>query len=620
MAEELNKNLQVTDLDFDSIKESLKSYLQGQDLFKDYNFEGSGLNYLLDVLAYNTHYQSFYTNMVANETFLDTAIRRDSVVSIAKHLGYTPNSVRSPFAIVNISGDEAFTLDAGTVFTSSVAGESYTFVTKENITSKVSGGVYIAENVSIYEGEFSTLSFVVNSNNRNQRFILPENTDTSTLTVRVANSITDSTGLSTKWQLASNLNEVKSTDKVYHLQETDNGRFEIYFGDNIVGVKPANGNVIVCQFVLTRNPDANGIGSNDTETRRSFTLEGFDVRTIAASAGGANPESIRSIKFNAPRNYQAQDRAVTQNDFATMILRDFPDIETAVVWGGQDNDPPIYGKVFIALKPKTGISLDTPTKQLIIDSLKRNRSIVSVIPEILDPDPLYLLFDARVVFDQSRTTQTPNGIRSFALSQIRNYVDTDLEKFDGDLYYSKLLGLIDDISDSVVGTELRIRIQKHLTPTLNTTSNYSLNFNNEVFHPNDGYQTPVVSSTGFDYKDDNNTVFRGFLEDDGSGNIRIFKVNDLGVKTVVYTNVGSIDYKKGRLSLLNFRPLAIVGTVIRITVMPKNQNIYANENQLLTLDVTDSESLQVVAVTTLQEKNMQLNNRILGNGSIITGV
>ena len=620
MAEELNKNLQVSELDFDSIKASLKSYLQGQELFKDYNFEGSGLNYLLDVLAYNTHYQSFYANMVANEMFLDTAIKRDSVVSIAKHLGYTPNSIRSPYAIVNITNNSSFSLEAGRAFTASVSGESYTFVTKENITSKLSGSQHVAENVKIYEGEFSTLSFVVNNNNRNQKFILPENTDTSTLTVRVTNSITDSTGFSTKWQLASNLNEIKNTDKVYHLQETDNGRFEIYFGDNIVGAKPADRNVIICQFVITRNPDANGIGRNDTTLRRSFSLEGFVVQTVAASAGGSSPESIRSIKYNAPRNYQAQDRAVTQNDFATMVIRDFPDIETAIVWDGQDKDPPEYGKVFIALKPKVGLSLDTPTKQSIIESIKRNRSIVSIVPEILDPDPLYLLFDVRVVFDQSRTTQTPNGIRSLAITQIRNYVDQDLEKFDGDLYYSKLIGLVDEISDSVVGTELKLRLQKYLSPTINTTTNYSLNFNNEVFHPNDGYQTPVLSSTGFDYKDDTNTVFRGFLEDDGSGALRIYKLDTFGNRVIVYSNAGSIDYKKGRITLINFRPVAIEGSVIKITVLPKNQNIYANENQLLTLDITDSEALQVVAITTLQEKNMQLNNRITGNGSIITGL
>lgn len=620
MSEELNKNLQVSELDFDSIKDSLKAYLQGQDTFKDFNFEGSGLNYLLDVLAYNTHYQSFYTNMVANEMFLDTAIKRDSVVSIAKHLGYTPNSIRSPYAVVNITSDESFSLPTGTIFISAVEGESYTFVTKESITSTLSGSNHIAENVRIYEGEFSTISFVVNNNNRNQKFILPENTDTSTLTVRVSNSITDTTGFSTKWQLASNLNEVKKTDKVYHLQENSDGRFEIYFGDNIVGAKPADGNVITCQFVITRNPDANGIGINDTENRRSFSLEGFEVRTVAASAGGSEPETIRSIKFNAPRNYQAQERAVTQNDFATMILRDFPDIETAIVWGGQDNDPPEYGKVFIALKPKIGISLDTPTKESIANSIKRNRSIVSIVPEILDPDPLYLLFDVRVVFDQSRTAQTANGIRSLAITQITNYVDDELEKFDRDFYYSKLLGLIDDISDSVVGNEMRIRLQKHLSPTLNTTTNYSINFSNEIFHPNDGYQTPVVSSTGFDYKDDDNTVFRGYLEDDGFGVLRIYRFDDLNNKVVVYRNVGSIDYKKGKLSLVDFRPISIEGSVIRINVIPKNQNIYANENQLLTIDITDGDALQVSAITTLEEKNMQLNTRTVSGGSIVTGL
>jgi hypothetical protein len=351
--DDLSKKLEVADLDFDTLKNSLKDFLRGQDEFKDYNFEGAGINYLLDLLAYNTHYQSFYTNMVANEMFLDTAIKRDSVVSIAKHLGYTPNSIRAATATVNLTGTSETTILRGTPIKGTVGSVTYNFVPIDDVSITATGdaSLYGADSVRIYEGTLETTSFVVDYTNPSQKFILPENADTSTLTVRVQNSLTDNTGYSTKWQLASDLNEVDDTDKVYHLQEVENGRFEIYFGDNIVGEKPTDNSVIVAQYVLTSGDSANGVGRNDllNDGINSFTLSGYTVHTIASAAGGSEPETMRSIKYHAPRSYAAQDRSVTADDFSTMLVRDYADIESAYVWGGQDNDPPEYGKIFVAL-------------------------------------------------------------------------------------------------------------------------------------------------------------------------------------------------------------------------------------------------------------------------------
>ena len=356
--DDLSKKLEIADLDFDTLKNSFKDFLRGQDEFKDFNFEGSGMNYLLDLLAYNTHYQSFYTNMVANEMFLDTALKRDSVVSLAKHLGYTPNSVRAATATVNLTGSSETTILRGTSIKGTVGSVTYNFVPIDDISIVATGdaGLFGADSVKIYEGTLETTSFVVDYTNPSQKFVLPENADTSTLTVRVQNSLTDSTGYSTKWQLASDLNEVKDTDKVYHLQEIENNRFEIFFGDNIVGEKPSDGNVIVVQYVLTNGPAANGVGRNDLNESgiRSFTLSSYTVDTIASAAGGSEAESLRSIKYHAPRSYAAQDRSVTASDFSTMLVRDYADIESAYVWGGQDNDPPEYGKIFVALKNGQG--------------------------------------------------------------------------------------------------------------------------------------------------------------------------------------------------------------------------------------------------------------------------
>ena len=624
--EDLSKKLEIADLDFDTIKNSLKDFLRGQDEFKDFDFEGSGMNYLLDLLSYNTHYQSFYTNMVANEMFLDTALKRDSVVSLAKHMGYTPNSIRAATATVNLTGASETTILRGTPIKGTVDSVTYNFVPIDDISINATGdaGLFGADNVVIYEGTLETTSFVVDNTDPSQKFILQENADTSTLTVRVQNSLTDSTGYSTKWQLASDLNEVKDTDKVYHLQEVENGRFEIFFGDNIVGEKPTDGNVIVCQYVLTSGDAANGVGRNDlvpgaVSGLRSFTLSNFTVDTIASAAGGSQPETIRSIKYHAPRSYAAQDRSVTSTDFGTMLVRDYADIESAFVWGGQDNDPPEYGKIFVALKPKVGLTLDDATKLQIINDIKRKRTIVSIIPEIKDPDPIYLRFDVKTIFDQSKTNLGKGGIEDLIKVQLRSYVDEELEKFGVDLYFSKLTGLLDNVSDSIVGNEMKIELEKRFTPSFTFIGNYDLKFNNPISHPHDGH-IPVISSTGFNYKDDAGTAFIGFLEDDGFGGMRIFKIDSNGVKTIIYNNVGTIDYITGFINIKDFRPTGIEGsTEIRVYAKPADQNIFSDREQLLTFDAFDGSALSVQAKNTLTQADERFI-RSQSRGGIINPV
>tara|TARA_R100000152_G_C6779125_1_gene210431 strand:- start:1655 stop:3538 length:1884 start_codon:yes stop_codon:yes gene_type:complete len=626
MADSRNAKISVTDVDFDSLKSSLKDYLKDQETFKDYNFEGAGLNILLDILAYNSHYQAFYANMVANEMFLDTAIKRSSIVSLAKHLGYTPNSIRASKATIKAvtTGTSNFTIPKGTVIQGTVGNDSFNFVTLDDYASSVTAGITGAQ-FDIYEGTLRTKSYKVDNSIKNQKFILPENTDTTTLKIRVQNSETDTTGYSTLWTLANDMNVVSDTDKVYHIQETDEGTFEIYFGDNIVGLKPSDGNLIIAQFVVTNGESANGVGRNEAANNPSFSLSGYNITTVSSAAGGAEPESTKSIKFHAPKNYQAQDRSVTDKDFATLLLKDYPSLESVFVWGGQDNDPPAYGKVFIAAKPKVGLVVDDSEKENIKNTISRNRSIVSIIPEIVDPDTIYIKMNLSVVFDKNKTALDKGGITELVKSTVKTYIDNDLEKFDRDLYFSKLTTLIGNIGDSIVGTESQTKIQKRFSPSLNVTANYEILFGNELIHPHDGHMT-TIRSTGFSYKDEENAVYENCsLEDDGSGKMQIVRYDKNNVRHILYANAGTVDYLNGKINLNEFRPLKLVsGDAIRVDATPKSSNIYATRNQILTLDTTDLDALVVNVETTLEAessktKNATSSGKVNGGGAISTG-
>ena len=610
MADPLNAKLSVTDVDFDSLKESLKSYLKAQDTFKDYNFEGSGLNILLDVLAYNSHYQAFYANMVANEMFLDTAVKRSSIVSLAKHLGYTPNSIRASKAKIKAvtTGTSAFTIPKGSVVQGTVGNESFNFVTLDDFASSVTSGITAAE-FDIYQGTFRSSTFIVDNSIANQKFVLPENADTTTLKVRVQTSTTDTTGYSTSWTLANDMNIVSDTDKVYHLQETDNGQFELYCGDNIVGQKPADGNQIIAQYIVTSGESANGVGRNESTNSPAFSLSGYAITTTSAAAGGAESESTKSIKFHAPKNYQAQDRSVTDKDYATLLLKDYPSLESVFVWGGQENDPPAYGKVFIAAKPKVGLVLDDPTKENIKATITANRSIVSIIPEIVDPDSIYLKFTLSVVFDKNKTTLDRGGITDLVKSTVTTYVDSDLEKFDRDLYFSKLTTLIGNIGDSIVGTESKTSIEKRFSPALGISANYEILFGNALVHPHEGHMT-TIKSTGFKYKDDANIVYEDcYLEDDGSGNMQIVRYDANNKRYIIYKKAGVVDYSAGRINLTEFRPAELSsGEMIRIGATPESSNVFASRNQILTLDTTDQDSIVVNVKSTLEAESGKSNN------------
>ena len=401
--------LEVSELDFDTIKTNLKNFLSDQNEFADYDFDASGLSVLLDLLAYNTHYNAFYLNMIANEMFLDTASIRSSVVSRAKHLGYTPVSQKGAKAFVDITITPANTpatiiIEKDTQFTATVNGISYTFCTANSATVNVNAnGIYTSANVELTQGVPLTHKYTANTNDPDQRYLLPNaNTDTSTLTVKIQTSATNS-NLYT-YAAANDTTTVNSTANVYYLEEDEEGRFEVLFGDDVIGRKLAMGNIVILSSLVSDGAEPNG-AKTFVPVSGVGGYSNVVVSTVTNGVGGAERDSISTIKFNAPRNYQAQNRAVTINDYKRLLERDYPAAESIVAWGGEDNDPPVYGKVYLAVKPQTGLTLSTSTKAFIADTVLGNRNIVSITPEVVDPDYMYVTVTSSVKYDSTKTNQ-----------------------------------------------------------------------------------------------------------------------------------------------------------------------------------------------------------------------
>ena len=403
-----SNKLVVSDFDFDNIKSNLKTFLQDQPEFSDYNFEGSGFSVLLDVLAYNTHYLGFNANMLVNEVYLDSADIRKNIVSLAKMLGYTPSSVKAPAAnisiVVNNATGSSLTMDKGTTFTSTVDGTTYQFVTNQVSTITPLDGVYRFTDIIIYEGTLVTYRYTVDSSDVDQKFIIPSvNADTSTLKVTVQNSSVDTT--SSVYSLATGVRSLDNTSKVYFLQETDTGKFEIYFGDGVLGRKLSGGNIVILEYVVTNKEESNGASAFTL----SSTIDGFSdvsITTNSVAQGGSEAESKESIRFNAPLQYTAQDRAVTSTDYETLVRSLYPNALSISAWGGEEDETPVYGVVKISIKAASGSTLTNQTKTEIVNSL-RQYNIASVRPVIIDPETISVILNSTVRYDSKLTTKLP---------------------------------------------------------------------------------------------------------------------------------------------------------------------------------------------------------------------
>ena len=432
------KKLQVTELDFDQIKNNLKQFLRNQSEFVDYDFEGSGMAVLLDLLAYNTHYLGFNANMAANEAFLDSAELRSSVVSLSKMLGYTPSSAVSPKAIINLvltnATGSSVTMPAGTKFTTTVDNDTYTYVTNSDNTITPTDGVYTFSNVNIYEGTRVTFEYTVDSTNEEQRFIIPNNNvDITTLGVLIQNSVSDATIFT--YAKASSQIGVTATSKVYFIQEVEDGKFEIYFGDGVTGVKPSDGNIVKLTYIVT-NKSASNTASTFT---LSGTVGGFTgtVTTVANSSGGTDAENISSIKLNAPLQFSAQDRAVTAADYKTLVKQIYPAASAIQVWGGEDNSVPAYGRVYISIKAKDGTTLTSSDKASIQTQLE-DYAVASVRPVISDPETTFITLKTTFKYDSNLTIEDATTLAGKVQTTISKYSDDNLDNFVGVFRHSAL--------------------------------------------------------------------------------------------------------------------------------------------------------------------------------------
>jgi hypothetical protein len=685
-----NTNIQVTNLDFDSIKNGFVNFLQGQSTFQDYNFEGSGLNTLLDVLAYNTQYNAYYLNMVANEMFLDSAIQRSSVVSHAKLLGYVPTSATCPQAqvnvIVNNVNASSLTLPAYSNFLSAaVNGVNYNFVNPTSYTVNTVNNTATFNNVIIEQGVPATVSFTVSSaTNPTYTFEIPDSTiDTSTLQVVVqASSSNVSYSI---YNLATDYLTLDGTSQVYFLQESLNGNYQITFGDGAIGQQLNDGNIVTVNYLSTEGTSA--AGSN------SFTLMntvgGYSpsaVNSVIQASSGANKESITSIKYQAPKAFAAQGRAVTVNDYITAIKQNNLGIafDAVSVWNGAENNPPVYGQIFVAVKPTGYYTLTTAQKQALISQVINPISVLTVTPTIVDPDYIYVNLSVNVYYNPNLTTLTSEQIQTATTTAIQNFASSTLNTFNSVFNSYNLTTSIQNADQSIITSEFKLQIQKKFFPLLNQSSAYTLYFGNslqkgillsgissypgmtfndpnnlanqisEVYieevpvneyginsiliaNPGFGYQyTPtvtingdgsgataeaiiaggslqsiMVTNSGNNYTSAAVTITPNPLDttgtngaataslQGGTGTLRLYYYDSLGVKNILNSNIGTVDYVNGIISLTNFNPVSINNTLgqLAITATPTIETISSSYNRILTLDTLDSTAITVNVIS-----------------------
>ena len=536
-----NSAIKVTSIDFDTIKTNLKTYLASQGEFKDYDFEGSSMSVLLDLMSYNTYYQSIYTNMVANEMFLDSAQIRNNIVSRAKMLGYTPRSAQGSTATVRLNitpsaspAPDSITVAKNTTFTSTIDGTDYTFVTPDQTTINSNNGVFAAT-VNIKEGTPITHRFTVSTSNP-VKYVLPnENIETDSIAVQVQVSSSNTTA--NVYSKATNITTVDNNSPVYYIQENNDGKYELTFGDGVLGNKLKDGNIVIADYRVVTGADTNGANnfiSPDTIAGES----NFTSTLVTAASGGAAKESDESIKFNAPKNLQAQNRAVTTNDYKTIILAENGDVQNVSVWGGEQNDPPIYGKVYIAGKPVTGDTISSTRKTEIINSLV-DRQVQSIEAEMVDPTYLYIIPTIQVYFDPARTTLSSGELLTKVKNSVINFESRTLNNFKTTFLYSQLVRSIDNTDDSITDNVLKIQIMMKVNHSIGSATTYTLLFNNSFSLPHAGH-LGTISSNAFTL--DGQTQY---FDDDGLGNLRTYYFSGTGTKVITNQTAGNVLKIKG---------------------------------------------------------------------------
>ena len=587
--------LNISELDFAKIKENLTGFLSSQAEFVGYNFKGSSFDVLLDVLAYNTHYNAFYANMVANEMFLDSATLRNSVVARAKHLGYLPRSAKGSKSIVTLTitptdSPAVISIPKNTQFQGEVGGVSYIWCTQNSHSVNINAnGVYTVADVTLSQGIPSTFRYTVNTGDTDQRFLLPNaNTDTDQLTVTVQVSAADTD--STVHTKANDITTINSTSTIYFLEEAEDGKYEIQFGDGVLGKAVSNGNIIILSSLIC---DANA-----TNDAKSFSVvsevggySNVKVETTSTATGGAPAADIDEIKFNAPKSYESQNRCVTIFDYVTTIKSDYTGADAVVAWGGEDADPPVYGKVYVAIKPTSGAVLTESAKTLVKDTILKQRNIVGISPEIVDPDYMYLKVNSTVKYDSGRTTNSASILKSTVSTAVTDFGETNLKTFDKSFRYSKLIQAIDEAEVSIKSNQTSVTIKRLLYPRLGSSAAYTLPFSNQIYHPANNFWGAVTSAE-FSYNDSVNTLWTGCRLQDDNGVLQVYRSSG-EERILVDNNVGTITYLSGKVELKSFKPIAIGSettgntTPLEVTVTPASADILPLREQIILIESGD---------------------------------
>lgn len=585
----INNKLRVSELDFDEIKANLKEFLSSQEQFSDYNYEGSALSTIIDLLAYNTHYNSILANMLANEMFIDSAVLRGSVVSRAKELGYYPMSYRSPSALVDITvnnpvgNPSSILLPKNTKFTATVDNKLYSFITLDNYETSPVSGVYTFSNVSLFEGSLKTHSYVVNTQS-STKYIIPDiNVDLEHIRVYVQNSATNLTIV--RYLESKDITAVNSTSNVFFIQGTADNKYEIYFGDGILGVAPENGNIVILEYITTSGADTNNC--------KVFKLAGsiagssnVSIVTNLSASGGASAETADSIRKNAPKAFTAQNRLVTAGDIKTLLPTLYTNIKSVSVWGGDENVPPDYGVVFVSIEPKNYGTLSPEQKNQVLSNIGEKK-IISVQYKIIDPQYIYIRPNSTVYYDADLTQNKKSAIKLLVKNSIATYNNTDLSKFDGQFRYSKLSKLIDESDKSIISNITNFSVYQYMVPVYGVETQYTVEFYNPIYQ--NEYKSPeqAVSSTGFRILNDDKVMY---IEDDGNQYIRLYYIKN-GTRTYVNNNVGTVNYSTGKivlnLNIASFIPSSDDSTGIEVSIKTESNDIIPVRNVILRIKESD---------------------------------
>ncbi len=597
--------INVSSLDFSEIRESIKDQIRINPNFTDYDFEGSTLSFLIDILAYNTYISSFNANMLSNEVFIDSATVRENVVALARQIGYVPRPRKSAKAKITFSIDtnefpqkpQTISLRKGTVASSSATfgNQSYVFSITEDVTVPVINNTAIFKGIDVYEGTYIQETFTVDLNNRNQRFILSNpGIDYTTLNVRVRDDIF--TNVSLKYSRSDSLAFIDGSSAVYFIQEVEDERYELIFGDDIFGRKLANGNIIEVSYIISNGDEGNGINQfafSGTLVDNDGVLVARDISnifTVESSSGGMKIESIKSVKNYAPRIYAAQNRAVTSNDYESIVKLIYPEADSITSFGGEELDPPRFGRVYIAIKPTNGLYLSTGIKQNIRREL-RKYSVAGIVPEILDVKLLYITFNSRVFYN-TNFSSSPNDIKTKVLDVLNEFSKSqEINSYGSRFKFSKFLSLIDNSDSSIVSNETQIEMKRLLQPILNKLVEYEICYGNRFLISNkDGFN---IRSSGFKVAGISETVYMTDIPNSNgiTGSISLFTYQNSKIN-FVRSNVGIVHYEKGeiRLSAINIVSTVITSSIpiIEISAVPVSSDVYGINELFLQLDVNKS--------------------------------